>query len=206
MKSTYTLHPWHGISPGNNCPEEVTAFIEIVPGDTVKYEIDKDTGWMKLDRPQLYSNYVPALYGFIPQTLCDTKVAEYCMRQTGRDGITGDQDPMDILVLTERTVNAGGILVQAKPIGGFRLIDKNEADDKIIAVLKSDVLYGQYESIEQLPSAVTDRLMHYFLTYKDLPGTTGRKVEITHTYSAVEARAIIEHSIQDYQQRFNINA
>ena len=98
----YKSHPWHGISFGEKFPDVLTAFIEIVPADTVKYEIDKASGWLKVDRPQLFSNVVPALYGFIPQTLCAMEVGKFCMTKTGKQNIIGDQDPMDILVLEEK--------------------------------------------------------------------------------------------------------
>ncbi|MFM2307420.1 MAG: hypothetical protein RLZZ367_2089 [Bacteroidota bacterium] len=201
--SHYKAHPWHGISYGEQFPDILTAFIEIVPTDTVKYEIDKASGWLKVDRPQLYSNIVPALYGFIPQTLCDIKVGEYCMAKTGQTGILGDQDPMDILVLTEKTIPNGGILVQAIPIGGFRMIDKNEADDKIIAVMKDDAVYGHITDISQLEVKIVNRLKHYFLTYKDLPGAAEKKrVEIAATYGREEALEVIKESAIDYKARF----
>jgi inorganic pyrophosphatase len=199
----YMLHPWHGVEAGDNTPEIVTAFIEIVPTDTIKYEIDKKSGWLKVDRPQQFSNIVPALYGFIPQTLCDIKVGEYCMLQTGRKNIIGDQDPMDILVLSEKTFPNGGCLVQAIPIGGFRMIDKNEADDKIIAVMQGDAVYGGYTDISQLSESVVQRLKHYFLTYKDMPGADNRKVEIADVYGKQQAQEVIKHSIEDYRNRFS---
>ena len=96
MKQNYTVHPWHGISAGVNAPDAVTAFIEIVPTDTVKYEIDKASGFLKVDRPQKYSNVLPCLYGFIPQTYCGQKIGDYCSSKTGRTGIYGDGDPLDI--------------------------------------------------------------------------------------------------------------
>ena len=95
-QSLYKSHPWHGISAGENFPDVLTAFIEIVPADTVKYEIDKASGWLKVDRPQLFSNVVPALYGFIPQTLCGSEVGAFCMLKTGMTDIKGDGDPIDI--------------------------------------------------------------------------------------------------------------
>ena len=199
----YKSHPWHGIEAGENAPAILTAFIEIVPKDTVKYEVDKKSGWLKVDRPQLFSNVVPALYGFIPQTLCDIKVGEYCMERTGRKNINGDQDPMDILVLEEKNIETGGILVQAIPIGGFRMIDKDEADDKIIAVMKGDAIYGDYTDISQLGQSIINRLKHYFLTYKDMPGSTEkRKVEIAAVYGREEAFEVIRHSQTDYKNRF----
>ncbi len=199
----YKAHPWHGISYGEGFPDVLTAFIEIVPADTVKYEIDKASGWLKVDRPQLYSNIVPALYGFIPQTLCDIEVGRFCMEKTGQKNIIGDQDPMDILVLEEKNIQSGGILVQAIPIGGFRMIDKNEADDKIIAVLKNDAVYGKYTDISQLPISIVNRLKHYFLTYKDLPDSDQERiVEIAAVYGREEALEVIRHSGIDYKNRF----
>lgn len=198
----YTLHPWHGVEIGEQAPEIITSFIEIVPTDTIKYEIDKKSGWLKVDRPQLYSNIVPALYGFIPQTLCDVEVGNYCCLKTGKTGIGGDQDPMDILVLSEKVFPTSSFLIQAIPIGGFRMIDKNEADDKIIAVMKDDAVYGKYTDVSQLPEGVINRLKHYLLTYKDMPGADKRKVEITATYGREEALEAIKYSMTDYQKRF----
>ncbi len=199
----YKSHPWHGIDLGDNAPGILTAFIEIVPRDTVKYEVDKKSGWLKVDRAQLFSNVVPALYGFIPQTLCDIEVGKFCMEKTGRTGINGDQDPMDILVLEEKNIENGGILVQAIPIGGFRMIDKNEADDKIIAVMKGDAIYGGYTDISQLSELITNRLKHYFLTYKDMPGSTEKRtVEIAAVYGRDEAYEVIRRSVTDYKNRF----
>ncbi len=199
----YKSHPWHGISFGENFPDVLTAFIEIVPADTVKYEIDKASGWLKVDRPQLFSNVVPALYGFIPQTLCDVEVGKFSMIKTGKQNIKGDQDPMDILVLEEKNIQNGGILVQAIPIGGFRMIDKNEADDKIIAVMKDDAVYGKIKDISELNESIVNRLKHYFLTYKDLPGSIEkRKVEIAAVYGREEALEVIRQSAVDYKNRF----
>ncbi|HLP50428.1 MAG TPA: inorganic pyrophosphatase [Chitinophagales bacterium] len=199
----YKAHPWHGISFGEQFPDVLTAFIEIVPADTVKYEIDKASGWLKVDRPQLFSNVVPALYGFIPQTLCDIEVGKYCMAKTGKQNIAGDQDPMDILVLEEKNIQNGGILIQAIPIGGFRMIDKNEADDKIIAVMKGDAVYGNIKDISELSESIVNRLKHYFLTYKDLPGTGEEKrVEIAAVYGREEALEVIKQSAIDYKNRF----
>ena len=115
----FKSHPWHGISIGDNAPNVVTAFIEIVPTDTVKYEIDKESGYLKIDRPQKFSNVVPTLYGFIPQTYCDAKVAEFASLKSGKTVIKGDGDPLDICVLSEKTITHGDIILQAIPIGGF---------------------------------------------------------------------------------------
>lgn len=202
MGLRYKSHPWHGISIGDESPEILTAFIEIVPTDTVKYEIDKTSGYLFLDRPQKFSNVVPALYGFIPQTYCGDKVGNVAEEKTGRSNIKGDGDPLDICILTEKEITHGDILVKAKPIGGLRMLDGQEADDKIIAVLHEDAVYGEYNDITDVPEKVLNRLKHYFLTYKDLPGKK-RDVEITHVYNKAEAHLVIEKSIIDYDNRFS---
>ena len=201
MSDRYTLHPWHGVNIGELAPEIVTVYIEITPSDTVKYEIDKESGILKIDRPQLYSNIVPALYGFIPQTYCRDEVASLCMSKTGLKNITGDGDPLDILVLTEHRIAQGNILVQAVPIGGLRMIDKNQADDKIISVLKQDGMYAQYTDINQLPESVINRLKHYFLTYKRSPEGT-QPIDIPSIYGREEALDVIEAARRDYDREF----
>ncbi len=201
MGLRYKSHPWHGVDIGPNAPDIITCFVEMVPTDTVKYEVDKESGYLIIDRPQKYSNVIPALYGFIPQTYSDEKVAEYCMEKSGKEGITGDHDPVDICILTEKEISHGDILVKAKPIGGFRMIDGNESDDKIVAVLNNDAVYSIYEDIEDVPELVINRLKHYFLTYKDLPGNE-RDVEITHVFGKEEAHEIIRRSQVDYHAKF----
>ena len=197
----YKSHPWHGIEIGSRSPEVVSTFIEVIPSDTVKYEVDKKSGYLKIDRPQKFSNIVPALYGFIPQTYCKDHVAQYCMQQTGRENIVGDDDPLDICVLTEREVTHGNIIVKAKPIGGFRMLDNGEADDKIIAVLENDEVYGKWNDVSELPPSIVQRLQHYFLTYKQLPGADP-KCEITHVYGRDEAFEVIHRSQLDYQNTY----
>jgi inorganic pyrophosphatase len=198
--SRYKHHPWHGVSPGEEVPEIVTAFIEIVPGDTIKYEVDKASGYLKIDRPQLFSNTSPALYGFIPQTYCGESIAEYCSQQSKKEIKKGDGDPLDICVLCERPVTHGDILLRAIPIGGLRMIDKGEADDKIIAILFNDPAYSQYDDISKLPKAMVDRLRHYFLTYKMIPGETNQPVDIDAVYGKESAHEVIRRSLADYQK------
>jgi len=202
MGLRYKSHPWHGVEIGDNAPDIVTTFVEMVTSDTMKYEVDKVTGYLKVDRPQKYSNVLPALYGFIPQTLSGQKVAEYTVQKTGREDIIGDGDPIDICILAEKSITHGDILIKAIPIGGFRMIDGNESDDKIIAVLNNDAVYGDYKDVSDCPELVITRLKHYFLTYKDLPGSK-LDVEITHTYSADEAKEVINRSIDDYRHKFD---
>src|SRR5262245_4158262 len=129
--SQFRAHPWHGVPIGPDAPRIVTVYVELVPTDTVKFEVDKPTGILKIDRPQMFSNVCPAVYGFVPQTYCAEKVGELCQIRTGRPNIMGDGDPLDICILTEKDISHGDLLLQAVPLGGFRMIDKDQADDKI---------------------------------------------------------------------------
>jgi inorganic pyrophosphatase len=198
----YKRHPWHGVAIGGDAPRRVTAFIEIVPTDTVKYELDKATGYLKIDRPQKFSNVYPSLYGFLPQTYCGDETGRFCSERTGRPAIVGDGDPLDVCVLSERDISHGDILVQAIPIGGLRMIDGNEADDKIVAVLEGDAVYGGWLEIEESPAALVERLKHYFLTYKQAPGADKARVEITHVYGREEAYEVIRRTRIDYERKF----
>ncbi len=200
MKNIYKAHPWHGVDPGKEAPEIVTAFIEIVPTDTVKYEIDKESGYLKIDRPQKFSNVVPSLYGFIPKTYCGNNIAALASQHTGRKIEKGDGDPLDICVFTERTITHGDILLQAIPIGGVRLVDKGEADDKIIAVLKDDSVY-QWNDMDSFPPDLLKRMIHYFLTYKNLPGERST-CEVGGTYNKKSAHEVIRAAFSDYSQSF----
>jgi inorganic pyrophosphatase len=202
LKLLFRPHPWHGVDIGAGAPEVVTVFVEIVPTDTVKYEIDKPSGHLKVDRPQKYSNVCPSLYGFIPQTYCGSRVAALSQGKTGLPTVRGDGDPLDICVLSEKTFTHGDILLQAIPIGGLRLIDHAEADDKILAVLKGDVTYGQIREAAELPAPLVDRLKHYFLTYKRPPGDRDEEIAVTHVYGRAEACEVIERSREDYQELF----
>lgn len=199
MGLRYRSHPWHGVEIGKDSPKTLTAYVEMVPTDTVKYEVDKESGYLTIDRPQKYSSILPALYGFIPQTYCGEKVAEVSQKSLKNPEIIGDGDPLDICILTEKEIAHGDIMVQVKPIGGFQMIDGNEADDKIIAVLENDAVYGAYNDITDCPPAVLDRLKHYFLTYKDMPNGEKNRCEISHTYGVKEAHNLIKRSVSDYR-------
>lgn len=198
----FQSHPWHGLSAGPQAPGVVTVYIELVPADTVKYEIDKRSGILKLDRPQRYSSLSPEPYGFIPRTLCGETVAALAARDSGRKGLRGDNDPLDVCVLTERSINHGGLMVRARPIGGLRMFDGDEVDDKIIAVLESDPTYEGWTEIEHCPPVLVDRIQHYFLTYKDMPGSAGARVELAGVYGAETARDVIARSQVDYRAKF----
>jgi inorganic pyrophosphatase len=201
MKQRFVSHPWHGIEIGEKSPSVVNAYIEITPADSIKYEIDKESGHVYVDRPQKLSNHMPCLYGFVPKTYCDTKVAAFANEKTGRTNIVGDCDPLDICVLSEREFNHTNILCEAKVIGGLRMLDGGEADDKIIAVLKGDQAYGEINDISEMPKMVIDRVRHFFLTYKDLDGGA-KNVEITHVYGRDEAYDVIKLASEDYSDKY----
>src|SRR4029453_12422847 len=145
-------HPWHGVEAGAKAPERVTAYIEIVPTDTVKYELHQ--GSAPVRRPDASRTLSPTLYGFVPQTYCGAQVGARCAERTGRGGIVGDGDPLDICVLTEKSIPNGGFLLEAVPVGGLRMIDGHEADDKILAVLAGDAVYGEVAERGGLPKHV----------------------------------------------------
>lgn len=199
----YRSHPWHGLPLGEKAPELVNCYIEMVPSDTVKYELDKATGILKVDRPQKYSSLCPTLYGLLPQTYSGPRGADYCIQKTGISGIVGDGDPLDICVFTEKGIVRGDIIIRALPIGGFRLIDGEEADDKIIAVLVGDFVYEKFRDVSECPENLIERLRHYFLTYKDTPERIHTNVRITHLYGREEAYEVIRLACLDYAEHID---
>jgi inorganic pyrophosphatase len=195
-------HPWHGIDPGPRFPELLVAYIEIVPTDGVKYEIDKHSGYLMVDRPQRFSSFCPSLYGFVPRTLCAHGVASYPLH--GSPVVDrGDRDPLDICVLTDRPISRGEILLEARPVGGLRMVERGEADDKIIAVLAGDPTYGDFTDVTELPAPVVDRLRHYFLTYKAIPGHADARITVDPVYGAEAARGILAASRADYEEEYS---
>lgn len=204
ISKVFKPHPWHGLDAHPKGDSSlVNAYIEIVPTDRVKYEIDKDSGYLMVDRPQKFSNIIPSLYGFIPQTYSGEQVAAYTNKKLKRDDLMGDGDPLDLCVLTEKPITHGDLLLKALPIGGFRMLDDGEVDDKIIAVLKDDPIYSMWDDVSKCPESIINSLRHYFLTYKELPGTsTKQKIEITDVYNAKEAGKIIQLACQDYQEKY----
>ncbi|RJR20839.1 MAG: inorganic pyrophosphatase [Desulfobacteraceae bacterium] len=201
-RQLFRAHPWHGVTLGDGQPETVTVYIEVVPSDTVKYELDKDSGLLKVDRPQIYSNIYPTLYGMLPQTYCGSKVAGFCTKRSSYENIVGDGDPLDICVLTEKLVPHGDILLKAHPIGGFRMIDNGEADDKIIAVLQDDALYREWQDVRDCPQGVIERLRHFFLTYKHAPGSKSNYCEIVDVYGRDDAYQVIKYAHEDYLEKY----
>jgi inorganic pyrophosphatase len=190
-------HPWHGLSTGRDPPRLVNAYIEITPFDAMKYEIDKSTGYLRMDRPQTSSSLPPTLYGFIPRTYCAARVAALSERAE-----RGDGDALDICVITERPITRAEVLVSAKVIGILKTLDGGRADDKIIAVLDNDPIWGGVEDVSQMPEAVTFRLWHYFSTYKLIPGKSNR-VEVLSLHGLAPALAVISAAMEDYAQAYS---
>jgi inorganic pyrophosphatase len=194
--SKWRPHPWHGLDVGPNPPEIVNAFVEITPFDSVKYEIDKNTGYLTVDRPQLSSSLPPTNYGFIPRTYCSDGVANLSQKAN-----LGDADPLDICVYSERPINRAEVILTARVVGAIKTIDSGKADDKIIGVLKNDPFWNTAKDIDDLPEALVQRLKHYFTTYKKLPDKKN-KVFIERLAGAKEAYQIIEAAMEDYKENF----
>lgn len=190
-------HPWHGLEAGSGAPELVNAYIEITPFDLVKYEIDKTTGYLRVDRPQRTSSQPPSLYGFVPRTYCGERV-----RALSPSADRGDGDPLDICVLSERPINRSEVVLTARVVGGLQMVDGGEADDKIIAVLDNDNIWGQARELEDLPSVLVERLRHYFLTYKLIPGATTPRVAIEQAFGREHALAVVRAALEDYAEEF----
>lgn len=197
--STYAYHrphPWHGLRPGNNAPKSITVFVEMTPFDHVKYELDKATGFLCVDRPQRTTSHLPCLYGFMPQTYCAESVARLSPMSR-----RGDHDPLDVCVVSERTVDRSEITLKARVVGGLQMIDGDEADDKIIAILEGDHVLGDVSDVSELPSIMVERIRHYFLTYKMAPDQESG-VSRVEPYGRDHAFRVIEASMADYKRHF----
>lgn len=189
-------HPWHGLEVGPDAPRVVNAYIEITPFDLMKYEVDKATGYLRVDRPQRTSSQPPALYGFIPRTYCGSRVGKLAP-----GAARGDGDPLDICVISERPITKSEIVLSARVVGGLQMIDRGEADDKIVAVLVGDYMWGEANEIRDLPPVLIERLEHYFSTYKMVPGERS-PIEIASVYDSAHAEAVIKAAIADYEESF----
>jgi inorganic pyrophosphatase len=171
-------------------------FVEITPFDLIKYEVDKASGYLKVDRPQRTSSLPPAIYGFIPQTYAGPTVAAL---MPGAEG--GDLDPLDICVISERPISRAEVLLQARVVGGLPMLDAGEADDKIVSVLKDDPAFGSVRELEEIPRPLIERLVHYFSTYKMGLDLVPR-VSVGAPYGRAHAEAVISASLEDYRLAF----
>ncbi len=189
-------HPWHGLEIGPSPPEILNVFVEITPYDLIKYEVDKVSGYLRVDRPQRGSSQPPALYGFVPRTYCGKRVKALSPRSK-----SGDGDPLDIVVLCERPITRSEVIVRARVVGGLQMVDNNEADDKIISVLENDFVWGHARDVKDLPKVLIERLQHYFLTYKLVPGEFAT-ADIKQIYGNKHALKVVKASIDDYKISF----
>ena len=194
--SRWRPHPRHGLEPGTDAPRIVNAYIEITPFDLMKYEVDKATGYLRVDRPQRTSSQPPSLYGFIPQSYCGERV-----RRLAAGCERGDGDPLDICVISERPINHSEVLLRARVLGGLKIIDRGEADDKIIAVLEGDYVWGEAQEIGDLPAALLERIEHYFATYKLVPDEPP-KLRVAGRYGFAAAAEVIRAALDDYLEMF----
>ncbi len=199
--SRYRPHPWHGLTPGDGVPSLVNAYIEITPFDLVKYEIDKESGYLRVDRPHRTSSLPPSLYGFVPGTYAGERVAAL---MAGAD--RGDGDPIDICVLSERPIARSEVVLSARLVGGLPMLDHGEADDKLIGILERDNVWGDVRELDELPRTMIDRLRHYFSTYKLLPGEPAQRVQVGAPYGTEHAFAVLDASIRDYRSTFGSSA
>ena len=190
-------HPWHGLAAGPDAPRVITAYVEITPSDPVKYELDKVTGYTRVDRPQRSSSHPPTIYGFIPRTYCSSRVAAL----SGPEAEKGDGDPLDVCVISERQIDRGDITLAARVVGGLQMIDDGEADDKIVAILQGDLFWGHVKELSDLPDRMIERLTHYFSTYKLIPGSES-EASIARTYGREHAEAVVLAAQADYADEF----
>jgi inorganic pyrophosphatase len=174
------MNIWHDLNPNRVTPEEFIVCIEISKNSKMKYELDKETGRLILDRVLFTSTHYPANYGFIPKTYA------------------GDFDPLDVLVLCQSEI-VPLCLVKCRPIGVIKMIDNDQVDEKVIAVPVNDPSWNSYQNIDELPEHILDEMRHFFGVYKQLEGKTTSIVE---TRGPKEAERIIQASIERYQEVF----
>ena len=174
------MNIWHDMDPKQITPKNFAAVIEISKGSRCKYELDKHTGLLRLDRVLYTSTHYPASYGFIPRTFAD------------------DGDPLDVLVLCNEPIQPL-TLVQVYPIGVMRMLDDGHIDDKIIAVPFTDPNYNTYRSIDELPAHIFDEIMHFFKVYKQLEN---KQTDIKELYDREAAERIVREAIDGYVEKF----
>lgn len=177
-------HLWHDISVGKEAPEIVNGIIEIPLGSKAKYEINKSTGTVMLDRIMHGALHYPANYGFLPQTLAE------------------DGDPLDILVISQISLYPG-VLVEARIVGVMEMTDKSELDHKLIAVAKDDPHYWGVKNLKDLPETLLSEIKMFFQVYKTLELKPGQSVSVDNFLDADHAFAMVKDCIKRYEQKFD---
>lgn len=190
-------HPWHGLDLGKNAPSVVNLYLELTPFDSMKYEVDKITGYLRLDRPQLGSSLPPCSYGFIPRTYSAKRVAALA-----RGATIGDKDPLDVFLISEPPITRAEIVVSARILGGLRTIDGGEVDDKLIAVLEKDPVWERATQFSDLPTGLIARIRHYLTTSKQAPGPGPAPVKVEESYDRDHARQVVEAGVADYIEHY----
>ena len=181
LEKQTTAHPWHAVSPGDNVPETVQVVVEIPRGGKIKYELDKDSGLLKMDRVLFSAVHYPANYGFIPQTLAD------------------DDDPLDVLVLCQEEV-VPLALMKARPIGLMTMIDEGKLDHKIVAVATGDPEFSGFNDLDELPKHRLEMVRRFFLDYKTLEN---KQVRVEDFEDTGEAHRVILDALDKYRSEMN---
>jgi inorganic pyrophosphatase len=184
------VHPWHGVDPIVD-NDRILIYIENAPLSKMKYEIDSASGILKVDHPLETSALPPAAYGFIPRTFCGSKVAQLNSR------LRGDRAALDVFLLSEKPIEVHGVLAEAIIIGGLPVKDEGFADDKLIAVLARDPVFGHLKDVSELPIQSLDRICH-FLSQESV--TSG--IEIGEPYNSKRAQIILQAGLDDYIKKF----
>lgn len=183
-------HPWHGVEP-KIAEDRLLVYIENIAFAVIKYEVDEGTGLLKVDHPQETSALLPAAYGFVPRTLCGSRVAKLNTQARG------DRAPLDVFVLSERALSVPGVLAEARVIGGIPVKDSSFTDDKLIAVLHKDAEYGHMQSISEVPVHVLDRICDYLL-HESPMGVA----EIGDPFGPERAFGLLLAAMEDYAEKF----
>ncbi len=184
-------HPWHGIDPVVRESDRIRVFIETIQFDTMKYEMDRSTGLLMVDQPLQMSSLPPYPYGFVPRSYCGPLVAAIC------EVSSSDQSPMDIFVLSERSILERGVIAEVRLVGGFPVLENGRADDKLIAILARDGVLGGVSDVDGVPIASLDRIIHF------LRGDSmSDAVEVGDPYGRARAERLLDAAFEDYRNVF----
>jgi len=184
-------HPWHDITAGSEPPERINAFIEVTQFDQLKYEIDKSTGYLTVNRQHRWGVASPFAYGFIPRTLCGQRVAELSIVDTS------DGDALDVFVFSSLPIRHANVVVPGRIIGGIPVTDDNRADDKVFAVLEDDEMFGSVNALDDLAPSVLERIEHHLRTYK-----ANSNIWVGEPYGRLLAEQVVAASMHDYAEAF----